>query len=76
MFLELKNGVPSHDTFNRVISSIDPKQFEKCFIEWVTAANKISKGQIVAIDGKTIRGSKDGDRKGNIENFAVIRMLC
>jgi len=62
-FLELKNGVASHDTFNRVISRIEPKQFERCFMEWVSTANKISKGQVVAIDGKTLRGSKDGDTK-------------
>ena len=62
-FLELKNGVASHDTFNRVISRIEPKQFEKCFMEWVSTTNKISKGQVVAIDGKTLRGSKDGDIK-------------
>jgi predicted transposase YbfD/YdcC len=62
-FLELKNGIASHDTFNRVISLIEPKQFEKCFIEWVGTTNKISKGQVVAIDGKTLRGSKDGDIK-------------
>jgi len=62
-FLKLKNGIPSHDTFNRVIGSIDPEQFEKCFAEWVRAVHTISKGQVVAIDGKTVRGSKNGKTK-------------
>lgn len=56
-FLELPNGVPSHDTFNRVISSLCPKQFEKCFTNWVTSLI-ISTGDIISIDGKTICGAK------------------
>lgn len=54
-FLTLKNGIPSHDTFNRVLSAINPKKFHECFIEWVdTIREKISK-EIIAVDGKTIR---------------------
>ena len=56
-FLSLPNGIPSHDTFNRVISSIHPDQFEACFRNWV--ASIIEKtGDIISIDGKTIRGAK------------------
>src|SRR5690625_1247274 len=56
-FLSLPNGIPSHDTFNRVISSIHPDQFEACFRNW--AASVIEKtGGIISIDGKTIRGAK------------------
>jgi predicted transposase YbfD/YdcC len=62
-FLVLENGVASHDTFNRVISMIDPKQFEKCFIEWVSSVNEITKGQVVAIDGKTVRRSGSTNKK-------------
>ena len=58
-FLQLPNGIPSHDTFARVFSKIDPKQLNQCLIDWVQNIHTITKGQIVAIDGKTIRGSFD-----------------
>ena len=57
-FLELPNGIPSHDTFNRIFSMIDPQQFHKAFIDWVKAVTEKVEG-VVAIDGKTIRRSKD-----------------
>ncbi len=57
-FLELPNGIPSHDTFGRVFARIDPKQFEECFLNWVRSLNeKIAGG--VALDGKTLRRSHD-----------------
>jgi len=60
--LILKHGIPSHDTFQRVVSLIKPKEFEKCFSEWVRAAYKRTDGEIVSIDGKTLCGSrKAGD---------------
>lgn len=55
-FLELPNGIPSHDTFNRVFSLIDPKEFERRFAHWVQVVSGKLKGQI-AIDGKMIKGS-------------------
>ncbi len=54
-FLELPNGIPSQDTINRVFTSIDSSQLENCFIEWVSSIADLSSGQIIAIDGKTIR---------------------
>lgn len=65
-FLELPNGIPSHDTFNRVFSALDNQQFEACFIEWVNSLAGITKGQVVAIDGKTIRGAKSHGKKSPI----------
>ena len=65
-FLELPNGIPSHDTFNRVFSSLDSQQFESCFIEWVNTIAGITKGQVVAVDGKTIRGAKSHGKKSPI----------
>ena len=58
--LELPNGIPSHDTFGRVFARLDPVQFEECFEEWVHAVNDVTGGQVVAIDGKTLRRSHDG----------------
>lgn len=56
-FLSLPNGIPSHDTFNRVISSINPDEFEKCFSDWVSSMIEAT-GEVISIDGKTIRGAK------------------
>jgi predicted transposase YbfD/YdcC len=56
-FLELPNGVPSHDTFGRVFARLNPEQFQKCFLEWVQAVSEITGGQVIAIDGKVLRGS-------------------
>ena len=56
-FLSLPNGIPSHDTFNRVISAIDPDQFENCFRRWISSIIEKT-GEIISIDGKTIRGAK------------------
>jgi predicted transposase YbfD/YdcC len=56
-FLKLENGIPSHDTFGRVYSIIDPIKFRDCFIKWINSVTKITKGEIIAIDGKTIRRS-------------------
>jgi len=58
-FLELPNGIPSPDTFRRVLQRLDPKEFEACFLRWVQSVNKIASGQIVALDGKQLRGSRD-----------------
>ena len=58
-FLELPNGIPSHDTFGRVFSLIDAHQFQLAFYEWVWAVNDIIQGQIINLDGKCLRGSDD-----------------
>lgn len=58
-FLELPNGIPSHDTFGRVFSQINAEEFQLAFYEWVWAVNEIVPGQIVNLDGKQLRGSKD-----------------
>lgn len=56
-YLPLANGIPSHDTFNRFYSSLDPLQLEKCFTNWVKDVSQITEGEIISIDGKSIRGS-------------------
>jgi len=58
-FLELPNGIPSHDTFGRVFSLIEPSSFKEKFMLWVESINKIIEGEVVSIDGKTLRRSHD-----------------
>lgn len=66
-YLDLHNGIPSVHTFRRVFRIIDPKQFEKCFILWTKEIARRSKGDVIAIDGKTVRGAKDtGQEKSPI----------
>lgn len=57
-FLELPNGIPSHDTFGRVFERLDPDQFAACFSAWMRALSGQLQG-LIAIDGKTLRGSYD-----------------
>jgi predicted transposase YbfD/YdcC len=58
-FLELPNGIPSHDTFGRVFSLLDPAAFQRGFLTWVSALVQATDGRLVAIDGKTLRRSFD-----------------
>lgn len=57
-FLELPNGIPSHDTFGDVFAAIKPEQLHTGFLEWVETIRQRISGEIVAVDGKTIRGSR------------------
>ena len=63
-FLELPNGIPSHDTFNRVFALLNPTAFQEGFLNWVRAIAKNTLGRLVAIDGKTLRGGRENDRRG------------
>lgn len=56
-FLELPDGIPSHDTFGRVFSQLNPEAFERCFVAWMSALVELADGRLVAIDGKSIRRS-------------------
>lgn len=58
-FLDLETGIPSHDRFNAIFASIKPAEFEKCLLSWITALHEITDGQVIAIDGKTLRRSFD-----------------
>lgn len=58
-FLDLRNGIPSHDRFNAIFAAIKPAEFEKCLLSWITALQEITDGQVIAIDGKTLRRSFD-----------------
>lgn len=58
-FLDLTNGIPSHDRFNAIFRAIKPTEFERCLLSWVTSLHAVTAGQVVAIDGKTLRQSYD-----------------
>ena len=58
-FLDLEAGIPSHDRFNAILAAIKPPEFEKCLLSWITALHEITEGQVIAIDGKTLRRSFD-----------------
>ena len=56
-FLELPEGIPSHDTLNRVLRLLDPVKFQTCFLRWMQAVTEVTAGEVVAIDGKALRRS-------------------
>lgn len=58
-FLRLPKGIPSHDTFGRIFAKIRPEEFQRRFIEWVQAIEKLTAGQVIAVDGKKLRRSHD-----------------
>lgn len=58
-FLELPAGIPSHDTFGRFFAALDAEAFQTAFMRWVEGVFRISRGQVIAIDGKTVRRSHD-----------------
>lgn len=62
-FLGLPNGIPSHDTFRRVFSLLNPEEFEQAFLNWIASLSIDLTHRVIAIDGKTLRGSID--RKNN-----------
>jgi len=58
-FLDLPNGIPSHDTFRRLFERLDPDQFQRGFLGWIEALHEATERQVIAIDGKTLRRSFD-----------------
>ena len=62
-FLDLPNGIPSHDTFRRVFIQLDPKALLKAFLDWIEDVREHLGGTVIAIDGKTVRRNHDGYRK-------------
>ena len=70
-YLELPNGIPSHDTFNRFFSNLDPDAMEEVFRVWVTDICS-EKTELIAIDGKTIRGARSGSK--NL--FHMVSAFC
>lgn len=62
-FLTLPGGIPSHDTFNRVFQALDPAEMEKGFVAWVSSIARLTAGEVVAIDGKTLCGTRETGKK-------------
>jgi len=62
-FLALPNGIPSHDTFRRVFLLINPKKFQESFLEWIRSVTQLTDGEVIAIDGKAVRGARTPDGK-------------
>ena len=58
-YLELAGGIPSYDTVSRVFRRLDAEAFQSRFIRWVERVFHIGRGQVVAVDGKAARGSRD-----------------
>jgi predicted transposase YbfD/YdcC len=73
-FLTLPSGIPSHDTFNRVFSALDPEELEKGFVAWVSSIAKLTAGEVVAIDGKTLRGAQEPSNNGPAKK-AIVHMV-
>lgn len=78
-FIDLEHGIPSHDTFNAVFARLKPQVFEKCLLSWITSLVEWTEGEVIAVDGKTLRGSYDkGDSKAAVHMvsaFAVANSL-
>jgi len=76
-YLVLAHGTPSHDTFSRVFRLLDAKVFEACFREWISSLVGVVSG-VVAIDGKTVCGSRDGCNNAlhTISAYATASGLC
>jgi predicted transposase YbfD/YdcC len=58
-FLDLSAGIPSHDRFNAILGALNVEEFQKCLLELITTLHEVTEGQVVAIDGKTLRRSFD-----------------
>jgi len=65
-FLTLPGGIPSHHTFNRVFSALDPEELEKGFVAWVSSIAKLTAGEVVSIDGKALRGTCEPGKKAMV----------
>ena len=61
-FLDLENGIPSHDTLSDVMGRIERKSFADAFMRWVQAALPSLSGEQICLDGKTLRGSREGEK--------------
>ena len=73
-FLDLSNGIPSHDTFGRVFAHLNPKQFHQYFLSWTQSVSELTQGTVVSLDGKTVRASFD--RATELSPVHVVSAWC
>ena len=72
--LDLPNGIPSHDTFGRVLARLNPKRFHQCFLSWTQAVSEFTQGAMVSLDGKTVKASFD--RATELSPVHVVSAWC
>lgn len=77
-FFQYDNGIPSHDVLGKLFSNIDSKAFNECFIQWINSISQLTNGEIVNLDGKTIKKSNDSTHKPLhiVSAYAKDNRLC
>lgn len=71
-WLELPNGIPSPDTFSRVLARIKPTELQKCFMGWMSAVAEVTEGELLNIDGKTLRGAKEAGNSRSLIHMVSV----
>lgn len=71
-WLELPNGIPSPDTFSRVFARINPTELQKCFLGWMEAVTQVTEGELLNIDGKTLRGAKEAGNSRSLIHMVSV----
>lgn len=71
-FLELPNGIPSPDTFIRLFARLKPEELQKCFISWMEAVHQVTDGELINVDGKTLRGSKEAGNSRSLIHMVSV----
>jgi predicted transposase YbfD/YdcC len=71
-WLELPNGIPSADTFNRVLARLKPEELQKCFMGWMQAVQKVTEGELLNIDGKTLRGATEAGNSRSLIHMVSV----
>ena len=76
-FLELPNGIPSQDTFARVFARLNSEEFQQSFLSWIKSISNVTEGEVIAIDGKTLRHSYDNTQdKISLEETQLRNRPC
>jgi predicted transposase YbfD/YdcC len=71
-WLEIPNGIPSADTFNRVFARLKPEELQKCFMGWMQAVQTVTEGELLNIDGKTLRGAKEAGNSRSLIHMVSV----
>jgi predicted transposase YbfD/YdcC len=71
-WLELPNGIPSPDTFSRVLARINPAELQQCFMGWMAAVAQVTEGELLNIDGKTLRGAKEAGKSRSLIHMVSV----